>query len=32
MEEYISVGWVPSNADLLLKRDFRSWKNGSSKK
>ena len=32
MEEYISGGWGPSNADLLLKRDFRSWKNGSSKK
>jgi glucose-6-phosphate 1-dehydrogenase len=32
MEEYISGGWGPSNADLLLKRDFRSWKNGSKKK
>jgi glucose-6-phosphate 1-dehydrogenase len=32
MEEYISGGWGPSNADLLLKKDFRSWKNGSSKK
>ena len=32
MEEYISGGWGPSNADLLLKKDFRSWKNGSIKK
>ena len=32
MEEYISGGWGPSNADLLLQRDFRSWKNGSTKK
>ena len=32
MEEYISGGWGPSNADLLLKRDFRAWKNGSKKK
>ena len=32
MEEYISGGWGPSNADLLIKRDFRAWKNGPSKK
>jgi len=32
MEEYISGGWGPSNADLLIKRDFRTWKNGPSKK
>ena len=32
MEEYISGGWGPSNADLLLKREFRAWKNGSKKK
>ena len=32
MEDYISGGWGPSNADLLLQRDFRSWKNGSTKK
>ena len=32
VEEYISGGWGPSNADLLLKKDFRSWKNGSIKK
>jgi glucose-6-phosphate 1-dehydrogenase len=32
MEEYISGGWGPSNADLLLKKDLRSWKNGSIKK
>ena len=31
MEEYISGGWGPSNSDLLLKRDYRSWKNGSKK-
>ena len=32
MEEYISGGWGPSNADLIIKRDFRAWKNGPSKK
>jgi glucose-6-phosphate 1-dehydrogenase len=32
MEEYISGGWGPSNADLLLKREFRAWQNGSKKK
>jgi glucose-6-phosphate 1-dehydrogenase len=31
MEDYISGGWGPSNSDLLLKRDYRSWKNGSKK-
>ena len=31
MEDYISGGWGPSNSDLLLKRDYRSWKNGSNK-
>ena len=31
MEEYNSGTWGPVNSDLLLKRDFRSWKNGSKK-
>ena len=31
MEDYISGSWGPSNSDLLLKRDFRSWKNGNKK-
>ena len=31
MEDYISGGWGPSNSDLLLKRDYRTWKNGSKK-
>lgn len=31
MEDYISGGWGPSNSDLLLQRDYRSWKNGSKK-
>ena len=31
MEDYISGGWGPSNSDLLLKRDYRAWKNGSKK-
>ena len=31
MEEYNSGTWGPVNSDLLLKRDFRTWKNGSKK-
>ena len=31
MDDYISGGWGPSNSDLLLKRDYRAWKNGSKK-
>ena len=31
MEEYISGSWGPSNSDLLLKREYRSWKNGNKK-
>ena len=31
IEEYNSGSWGPADSDLLLKRDFRSWKNGSSK-
>ena len=32
IEEYNSGSWGPVDSDLLLKRDFRSWKNGSAKK
>ena len=31
MEDYISGSWGPSNSDLLLKREYRSWKNGNKK-
>ena len=31
IEEYNSGSWGPADSDLLLKRDFRSWKNGSGK-
>ena len=32
IEEYNSGSWGPVDSDLLLKRDFRSWKNGGAKK